>query len=109
MANTVNLYVMSRLIWIYTVCRGTCIRVSLHYKKHAYSNLLKISPPKTESFPKKKSDSFHISSQNIDCGTRLNRLAEAVLMSTHNLFLSRNKKNNCYPCKTKVLLYKSGV
>ena len=41
---------------------------------------------------------FHIAAQNIDCGTRSNRLGEAVLMSTHNLcFLSKNKKNNVYP------------
>ena len=26
-------------------------------------------------------------------------ISEAVLMSTHNLFLSWNKKNNVYPCK----------
>ena len=37
-------------------------------RKHAYSNILNISPPKTESFSdKKKSDIFHISAQNIDC------------------------------------------
>ena len=36
---------------------------------------------------KKKSDIFHISAQNIDCGylLELPRLAETVLMSTHNL------------------------
>ena len=31
-------------------------------RKRAYSNILKISPPKT--------DFFHISTQNMDCGTR---------------------------------------
>ena len=36
-------------------------------RKHAYSNILKISPPKTESFLDKNSDIFHISAQNIDC------------------------------------------
>ena len=39
-------------------------------RKHAYSNILKISPPKTESFQIKNSDIFHISAQNIDCATR---------------------------------------
>ena len=33
----------------------------------------------------KKADIFHISAQNIDCGTRLNHLGEAVLTSTYNL------------------------
>ena len=46
-------------------------------RKHAYSNIQKISPPKTETFQiiikkktkkKKKNDIFHISAQNIDCG-----------------------------------------
>ena len=39
--------------------------------KHAYSNILKISPPKTESFQIKNSDIFHISAQNIDCAYSL--------------------------------------
>ena len=37
-------------------------------KKHAYSNIKKISPPKKENFQVKNSDIFHISAQNIDCG-----------------------------------------
>ena len=32
-------------------------------RKHAYSKILKISPPKTESFQVKNSDNFHISAQ----------------------------------------------
>ena len=35
---------------------------------HAYSNIWKISPPKTENFQIKNSDIFHICAQNIDCG-----------------------------------------
>ena len=54
----------------------------------------------------KNSDIFHISAQNIDCGYSLE--AEAVLMSTHNLFLSRNKKNNVYPCKPQFYYIKVG-
>ena len=37
-------------------------------RKHAYSNILKILPPKNENFQIKKSDIFQISAQNIDCG-----------------------------------------
>ena len=44
-------------------------RVSL--RKHAFSNILKILPPKYENFQKKNSDIFHISAQNIDCGYSL--------------------------------------
>ena len=37
-------------------------------RKHAYSNILKILPPKIWKFSDKNSDIFHISAQNIDCG-----------------------------------------
>ena len=37
-------------------------------RKHAYSNILRILPPKNENFQTKNSGSFHISAQNIDCG-----------------------------------------
>ena len=39
--------------------------------KHAYSNILKILPPKKWKFSDKNSDVFHISAQNIDCGYSL--------------------------------------
>ena len=40
-------------------------------RKHVYSNILEISPPKKLIFPIKNSDIFHISAQNIDCGYSL--------------------------------------
>ena len=40
-------------------------------RKHTYSNILKIPPPKTKSFQRKNSDIFHISAQNMDCGYSL--------------------------------------
>ena len=40
-------------------------------RKHAYSNILKISSPKIENFQIKNSDIFHISARNIDCGYSL--------------------------------------
>ena len=48
---------------------------------------------------KKKSDIFHISAQNIDCGCSL---------ELQFMFLSRNKKNNVYPCKPKFYYIKVG-
>ena len=36
-------------------------------RKHVYSNILKILPPKNEKFQIKKSDIFQDSAQNIDC------------------------------------------
>ena len=44
---------------------------NLSLRKHAYSNVLKISPPKNEIFQIKNSDIFQISPQNIDCGYSL--------------------------------------
>ena len=40
-------------------------------QKHAYSNILTISPPNTENFQIIISDIFHISAQNINCGCSL--------------------------------------
>ena len=40
-------------------------------RKHTYSNILKILPPKNENFQMKNSDIFHISAQNIDSGYSL--------------------------------------
>ena len=37
-----------------------------HYKS-AYSNILKILPPKNEKIQIKNADSYHVSAQNIDC------------------------------------------
>ena len=56
-------------------------------RKHDYSNILKILPPKNEKFQLKNPNIFHISAQNIDCGYSLEppRRGEAVLTSTHNL------------------------
>ena len=41
-------------------------------RKHAYSNILRILPPKYENFHMKNPGSFHISAQNLDCGTPVN-------------------------------------
>ena len=40
-------------------------------RKHAYSNILKILPPKNEHFQIKNSDIFLIPAQNIYCGYSL--------------------------------------
>ena len=77
-------------------------------QKHTYSNVLKTSPPKTGVFTK-NSDIFHISTQNIDCGYSL----ELPRQCSSNeypqyMFLSRNKKNNVYPCKPQFYYIKVG-
>ena len=67
-------------------------------RKHAYSNMLKISPPKTENFQtKKKSDIFHTSAQNIECGYSLEPPRRGGSNEyPQSMFLSRNEKNNVY-------------
>ena len=54
-------------------------------RKHAYSNILKISPPKTESFQIKILIFIKFMLKKYIVGTRYNRLAEVVLTSSHNL------------------------
>ena len=84
-------------------------RVSL--RKHAYSNILKISPSTNENFQIKNSDiCIHISAVNIDCGYS----SEPPRRGGSNeypqsMFWSRNKKNNVYPCKHQFYYIKVGV
>ena len=70
---------------------------SLTLRKLAYSNILKISPPKTENFQMKNSNVFHISAQNMDCGYSLEPPRR-----------DRNKKTNVYPCKPQFNYIKVG-
>ena len=79
--------------------KRTCTEIPL--RKHAYSNILKILPPKNENFQIKISDIFHISAQNIDCGYSLEP-------PRRSMFLDRNKKNNLYPCKPQFYYIKVG-
>ena len=71
------------------------------FQKQAYSNIFKISPPKTESFQIKiLIFFFHISAQNIDCEYSLEPPHRGSSKEyPQSMFLIRNKKNNVYPCK----------
>ena len=80
----------------------------LSLRKHAYSNTLKIAPPKTK-FSDKNSDTFHISAQNIDCGYSLEPpRRDDSNEYPQSICLSRNKKNNVYPCKPQFNYIKWG-
>ena len=86
---------------------GTFSDIAL--RKHAYSNILQILSPKNENFQIKNSDIFHISAKNIDCGYSL----ELPHRSSSNeypqsMFLSKNKKNNVFPCKPQFYYIKVG-
>ena len=59
-------------------------------------------------FREKKTDIFRISAQNIDCGYSLEPHRRGGSNEYHNLFLSRNKTNNVYPCKPQFYYIKVG-
>ena len=78
-------------------------------RKHAYSNILKILPSKKEKLQIKNSDILHISAQNIDCGYSLEPPRRGGSNEyPQSMFLSRNKKNNVYPCKPQFYYVKVG-
>ena len=68
-------------------------------RKHAYSNILNFFTTKKWKFSDKKIDIFHISARNIDCGYSL---VPTIYV------LSRNTKNNVYPCKPQFYYIKVG-
>ena len=84
--------------------------MSRNVRKHAYSNTLKILPPKNENFQIKNSNIFfYISAQNIDCRYSL----EPPQWGGSNeypqsMYLSRNKKNTVYPFKPEFYYIKVG-
>ena len=64
---------------------------------------------KNENFQKENSDFFHSSVQNIDCGYLLEPPRRGGSNEyPQSMFLSRNKKNNVYPCKPQFYYIKVG-
>ena len=80
-----------------------------HYKTCLFKYIENFST-KNSKFSDKSFDIFHISAQNIDCGY----LLELPHRGSSNkypqsIFLSRNKKNNVYPCKLQFYYIKVGL
>ena len=83
--------------------------MDIHYENTPIQIYWKFYHQKNENFQIKNSDIFHISVQNIDCGYSLeppprggsNKYPQSML-------LSRNKKNNVYPCKPQFYYIKVG-
>ena len=64
---------------------------------------------KNWKFSDKNSDSFHISAQNIDCRYSLEPPRRGGSNEyPQSMFLSKNKKNNVYPCKPQFYYIKVG-
>ena len=60
-------------------------------------------------FQIKTSDIFHISAQKIDCGYLLEPPQRGGSNEyPQSMFLSKNKKNNVYPCNPQVYYIKVG-
>ena len=70
---------------------------------------MKISSPKTENFQIKNSYIFLISAQKIDCEYSLEPPRWGGPNEKTTIYLlSRNKKNNVYPCKPQFYYIKVG-
>ena len=91
---------LNRLVFVLVNNKDQDLRKKPHnlkLRKHAYPNILKISPPKTGSFQTKNTDIFHISAQNIDCGYLLEPPHQGASNEyPQSMFLSRNKKKIFY-------------
>ena len=93
--------------WCYDYRFRDVIETTL--RKHAYSNILKILPPKKWKFSDKNPDIFHISAQNIDCGCSLEPPRRGGSNEyPQSMILSRNKNNIVYPCKPQFYYIKVG-
>ena len=78
--------------------------------KYAFSNILKISASKNETFQIKNSYIFvHIFAQNIDCGYSLEPPRRVGFNEyPKSMLLIRKKKNNVYPFKPQFYYIKVG-
>ena len=80
-------------------------------RKHAYSKYTEnvTTKKKNENFQIKNADIFHFSAQNIDCWYPLEPPRRGGSNEyPQSMFLSRNKKNNVYPCKPQFCYIKVG-
>ena len=81
-----------------------------HYENTPIQIYCKLNNQKREKIPIKNSDIFYISAQNIDCGYSLEPPRRGGSNEyPQSVFLSRNKKNNVYPCKPQFYYIKVGL
>ena len=87
-----------------------CVRWTVsHYENMPIQMYWKFYHQKMANFQIKKSDIFHISAQNIDCGYSLEPPRRGGSNKyPHSMFLSRNKKYNVYPCIPQFYYIKVG-
>ena len=92
------------------LCRRTpYVLIIAHITKTRLFKYIENFTSKTEKFQIKKSNIFHISAQNIDCEYSLEPPRRGGSNEyPQSMFLSRNKKNNVYPCKRQFYYIKVG-
>ena len=78
-------------------------------KTRLFKYIENFTTKKNGKFSEKNSDIFHISAQNIDCGYSLEPRRGGSNGYPQSMFLSRNKKNNVYPCKPQLYYIKVGL
>ena len=82
---------------------------TFHYENMPIQIYWKFYHQKSENFQIKKLVILHISAQNIDCGYLLEPPQRGGSNEyPQSMFLSRNKKNNVYPCKPQCYYIKVG-
>ena len=82
----------------------------VHYENTPIQIYWKFYNQKKENFQIKTSDIFHIFAQNIDCVYSLEPPHRGGSNEyPQSMFLSRNKKNNVYPCKPQFYYIKVGL
>ena len=80
-----------------------------HYENTPIQVHWKFYHQKKAIFQIKNSNIFHISAQNIDCGYSLGPPRRGGSNEyPQSMFLSRNNKNNVYPCKPQFYYIKVG-
>ena len=100
---------------IYFTCVSSaqgCTDVKPHYRitKTCLFKHIENFTTKNWKFSDKNSDIFHISAQNRDCGYSLESPCRGGSNEySQSMFLSRNKKNNVYPCKPQFYYIKWGL
>ena len=78
-------------------------------KTRLFKHTENFTTKKMAIFRIKNSDIFHISAQNIDCGYSLEPSRRGGSNEyPQSMFLSRNNKNNVYPCKPQFYYIKVG-
>ena len=95
------------------VCQGCMlmkIPTEVHITKTRLSKYIENFTTNEGKFSdKKNSDIFHISARNIDCGYSLEPPRRGGSNEyPQSMFLSKNKKNNIYPCKPQFYYIKVG-